>query len=67
MKRLLAVAVLALGIGGCKSHCEDYTIFANCKDQCITKGTRCDCNHKEKCCEWKKEPGAPKIIVSRPE
>lgn len=64
MKKLLAIAVLGLSLAGCKTACNDYTIFP-CKDRCITKGAKCECNHKEKCCEWKDQP-ENKITTSAP-
>ncbi len=68
MKKLLAVAVLAFGLAGCKTTtCSDASaLFSNCKDRCITQGWKCNCDQKEKCCDWKKT-SENKITVSRPE
>ncbi len=64
MKKLLALAALALCLAGCQSTCNDYTIFP-CKDKCSRpdKPSLCDCNHKEKCCQSTKG----KVISSVPE
>ncbi len=63
MKKLLAVLLLGLSIGGCRTHCENVTVFTmgekGCRDKCIEKLTlTCDCNancpcHEHK--EWQKE------------
>lgn len=68
MKKLLAIAVLGLSLAGCSTTtCSDASaLFSNCKDRCITKGWKCNCEQKEKCCEWKKNSDQ-KITTSVPQ
>ena len=63
MKKLAAVVLVLLAVGGCRTHCENVTVFTmgekGCRAACVEKPTlQCDCNSKCPCHEqkqWKKD------------